>query len=102
MTDLDSLPAEASAFVESVELSDHETTIGMIFVSGAGYRVGATSNGEVRHMSAAAALRLSRELGVGAHAGALAPVSAALKQAAIRVLGASKPSWTWGDKPVQH
>lgn len=60
------LPHAASAMlgtlIEPVDYPDFETAIGLVFVQGAGLRIGMMSGGEIRQMSPARARRLAGEL----------------------------------------
>lgn len=63
----------------------HETSVGVVNVTGAGLRVATVVCGEVRHMAPAAARRLASDLEGGDHAEELRPVIDALRDRATEV-----------------
>lgn len=71
--------------IDATELPGFGLSVGLIFIQGAGYRVGASDPDGVRHMAPAAARRLARELSVGEHAEELKPAIEALNNAADKL-----------------
>ena len=72
--------------LELVSLPEHDFFCGLLFIQGAGYRIGVVSDGQTHHMSAAAARRLAREYEDEPEvAEELAPVCEALRATADKL-----------------
>lgn len=70
----DLTPSLLSRLHDPIVLDDHEIAVGVVFVQGAGHRVGTVTPVGLNHMSAAQARRMGREL--GAHPSLSAAVEA--------------------------
>jgi len=71
--------------IEPTVLEDHGMSVGLIFIQGTGFRVGAFDGRNQRHMSAMAARRLARTLDATSEAAELAPVILALEAKTARL-----------------
>jgi hypothetical protein len=73
------------------DMPDFGITVGVVEMAGAGPRVAVVSDGQMRHMAPAAALRLAREYEASTEAVALRPVVKALEGAADQALLLCRP-----------
>lgn len=77
--------ANLTRLIEPTILPGLDLAVGVVFVQGAGYRVGAVSIDGLRHMSAAAARRYARDLEATPHAEQLRPAIEAVRAVADEV-----------------
>lgn len=91
---------------EQIDLPDHNLSLGLLHIDGAGIRVCAWDGERLRHMAPAAARRYAADLDTGAYAAAFAPVVDALTSLCERVeeisaMATARRAEKFADMPVE-